>query len=124
MTVTTGQIARAAGIGPRSTRFVLRDSDGIPYDGRRAHLVLAAVSRADKSPGLSPEVHTVAYALYKSLTTGRMSPEVANRICELTPYRVCAVVARVARDCPETTTGGICDVWLPRHQHELLTELG
>lgn len=120
-TVTGRQLAAAIGIGPRTKRFVLRDSDGIPYDGRRAHLVLAALARSDRTPDLSADVHTVAYALHKSLTTARMNPAIANRVCELTPYQLCALVARVVRDCPETTTGGICDTWLPRHQSELVT---
>ena len=121
MTAATARdLARAIGIGPRTRRFVLRDRDGIAYDGRRTHLVLAALARSDKTPGLSADLHTVAYALHKSITTARMSPDVANRLCELSPYQVCAVVARVARDCPQTTTGGICDVWLPQHQHELI----
>lgn len=119
-TVTARELAVAIGVSPRTKRFVLRDEYGLAYDGRRAHLVLAALARSDKSPGLSAGLHTVAYALHKSITTARMNPTVAMRLCELSPYGICALVARVARECPETTTGGICDTWLPRHQHELI----
>jgi hypothetical protein len=119
--VKTSAIASAIKVAPRTRRFVLRDEDGFAYDGRRAHLVLAALSRSDKSPALTAEIHTVAYALYKSMTTARMSATVAMRICELSPYQVCGIVAKVASECPETTTGGICDDWLPKHQHELIT---
>jgi hypothetical protein len=114
------ELARALGIAPRTRRFVLRDEYGCAYEGRRAEHVLAALSRSDKTPGLSAELHTVAHALFKSMTTGRMNASVAMAICDLSPYRVCGIVARVAAECPETTTGGICDYWLPEHQQELV----
>lgn len=114
MQITTAQVARSVGIGPRTKRFVLRDRDGIPYDGSRTELILAALSRCDKSD-LPAEVHTVAYAVRKSLTTARMNATAAMRLRFMSPYRVCALVATVARECPETTTGGICDGWLPGH---------
>jgi hypothetical protein len=41
-----------------------------------------------------------------------MNAESENRIAMYTPYQMCALVARIARECPETTTGGICDTWL------------
>ncbi len=111
--ITTGQVARSIGVGPRSKRFVLRDADGVAYDGSRSELVLAALSRSDKSPDLPADVHTVAYAVRKSLVTARMRPGPALRLRAMSPYRVCGLVARVAQECPETTTGGICDDWLP-----------
>ena len=116
--ITTARVARSVGIAPRTKRFVLRDSDGIPYDGSRADLILAALSRPDKSD-LPAEVHTVAYAVRKSLVTARMRAEYAMRLRFMSPYRVCALVATVARECPETTTGGICDDWLPQHIERL-----
>ena len=119
MQITTAQVARSVGIGPRSKRFALRDQDGIAYDGSRTELVLAALSRSDKSPGLPAEVHTVAYAVRKSLVTARMRPGPALRLRAMSPYRICALVASVARECPETTTGGICDGWLPAHIERL-----
>ena len=118
MQITTAQVARSVGIGPRSKRFVLRDQDGIAYDGSRTELLLAALSRSDKSD-LPAEVHTVAYAVRKSLTTARMQASAAVRLMAMPPYRVCALVAAVARECPETTTGGICDGWLPQHIERL-----
>jgi hypothetical protein len=119
MGITAAQVARSAGIGPRTSRFVLRDGDGIAYDGSRAELVLAALSRGDKTPDLPAEVHTVAYAVRKSLVTVRMRPGPALRLQGMSPYRICALVAQVARECPETTTGGICDGWLPGHIERL-----
>jgi hypothetical protein len=117
--ITTSQVARSVGIGPRSKRFVLLDGDGVPYDGGRAELVLAALSRSDKSPDLPPEVHVVAYAIRKSLVTARMRSGPAVRLRGMSPYRVCGLVASVACECPETTTGGICDGWLPGHIERL-----
>jgi hypothetical protein len=116
--VTTVQVARSVGIGPRTKRFVLRDTDGIPYDGSRTELILAALSRPDKSE-LPAEVHTVAYAVRKSLVTARMRATYAMRLRSMSPYRVCALVATIAGECPETTTGGICDDWLPQHIERL-----
>ena len=116
--ITAARVARSVGIGPRSKRFVLLDRDGIAYDGSRTELVLAALSRSDKSD-LPAEVHTVAYAVRKSLVTARMNATAAMRVRFMSPYRVCALVAQVARECPETTTGGICDEWLPRHIERL-----
>ena len=116
--ITAAQVARSVGVGPRSKRFVLTDGDGMAYDGSRTELVLAALSRSDKSE-LPAEVHTVAYAVRKSLVTARMRAEFALRLRGMSPYRVCALVARVACECPETTTGGICDEWLPRHIERL-----
>ncbi len=83
--ITTRDVARSVRIAPRTKRFVLRDEYGCRYDGRQAELILAALSRSDRSEGLDTETRTVAYALRKSITTGRMSAAVANRICELTP---------------------------------------
>jgi len=42
-----------------------------------------------------------------------MNATAAMTLRFMSPYRVCALVATVARECPETTTGGICDGWLP-----------
>jgi hypothetical protein len=112
--ISSAQVARSVGIGPRTKRFVLTDRDGIPYDGSRTELILAALSRPDKSD-LPVEIHTVAYAVRKSLVTARMRATYAMRLRFMSPYQVCALVATVARECPETTTGGICDEWLPQH---------
>jgi hypothetical protein len=117
---STQQIARAIQVAPRTKRFELRDEDGIRYDGSRTELVLAALSRSDKTPDLSAQAHTVAYAIRKSLVTARMNAVAANKLTAMTPYRVCALVAAVIRECPETTTGGICDGWLPANIQRLV----
>ena len=116
--ITTAQVARSVGIAPRTKRFVLRDDDGIAYDGGRSELILAALSRSDRSD-LPSEVHAVAYAVRKSLVTARMNATCAMRLRFMSPYAVCALVASVARECPQTTTGGICDEWLPQHIERL-----
>ena len=116
--ITTTQVARSVHVSPRTKRFVMTDRCDMPYDGSRTELVLAALSRSDKSD-LPADVHTVAYAVYKSLTTARMRPGPALRLRAMSPYRVCELVAAVARECPETTTGGICDEWLPAHIERL-----
>lgn len=117
--VTARQLASALGIGPRTKRFVLRNADGIAYDGRRYELVLAALSRTDITPTLSARVHTVAYATRKCMTSARMPATSVNRIAERSAYDICRLVARVANECPETTIGGICDVWLLANHESL-----
>lgn len=119
MTTTAKQIATAAGIGSRTKNFKLTDEYGIAYDGRRYELVLSALSRSDKTPNLDARIHTVAYALLKSMKSGRMNPTSMFRLAAYTPYQLCALVARIANECPETTIGGICDEWLFHHHAEL-----
>lgn len=116
--ITTVQVAKAAGISPRTKKFTLHDQDGIPYDGSRSDLVLAALSRNDKT-NLPVEVHTVAYAIRKSMVTARMRPELATRIGGYTPYQVCALVARVTQAHPEPCIGLLADDWLNDHADEL-----
>lgn len=116
---TAREIAKAAGIGPRTKRFTLRDEFGLAYDGRQYAHVLGALGRSDLTPDLTERVHTVAYALRKSMVSARMPAVSENRIADYSPYRLCALVARIARECPETTIGGICDVWIAAHHAEL-----
>jgi len=120
MEMTTAKaIATAARINPHTKKYVLRDEYGLAYEGHRYWHVLSAISRPDISPELSQKTRTVAYALLKSISSARMEPVSAARISAYTPYQLCALVARITRECPEDTTGGICDGWLPRHHNEL-----
>lgn len=112
-------IARAAKIAPRTKNFVVRDEYGLPYEGRRYTHVLSALSRSDLTPDLDTRPHTVAYALLKSMSSARMPAESVNRIATYSPYQLCALVARIAAECPETTIGGICDIWIAAHHKEL-----
>jgi hypothetical protein len=113
--ITARQIARSIGVAPRTRRFVLRDADGIAYDGRRYTHVLSAISRQNHSD-LPDRARHVAFALNKSMSSGRMPVDSEARIAQYTPYRLCMLVARIARECPETTTGGMCDDWItPNH---------
>jgi hypothetical protein len=115
----TADIARAAGIAPRTKRYVLRDEYGYPHDGARYEHVLCAIMRSDITEGLPMKVRTVAIALHKSISTARMPAVPSLRIKAYTPYRLCALVARIANECPETTIGGICDRWIAQHHGEL-----
>lgn len=112
-------LARSLRIGPNSKRYVLRDNNGLSYDGRQYEHVLAALGRSDITPDLSTRVHTVAYAIYKSATTGRMPVALATRLAERSPYEICRLVARIANECPEHTIGGICDTWIPANHVSL-----
>lgn len=116
---TTQATAKAAGIYPRTRRYVLKDDNGIAYEGRRYTHVLAALSRSDITPDLSQRLHTVAYALLKCMSSARMDAVSVNRIAAYSPYQLCALVIRIADECPETTIGGICDGWLLANHRSL-----
>lgn len=119
--ITAKEIAKAARIAPRTKNVVIRDEYGfvISGGGRRYADVLAVLARSDLSPGASHRVHTVAYALRKCMVSGRMNAISENRIADYSPYQLCALVARIANECPETTIGGICDRWLLARHNEL-----
>lgn len=119
-TVTARQIGNVAGIAPRTKRFVLRDEYGIPYDGSRSSHVLGALSRSDKTPGLSADVHRVAYAVNKCFSTARMNVQLAQRIREqYSPYQICALVAKVHNANPDANVGELADFWINQHADEL-----
>ncbi len=111
--VSALQLARAIGVSGGTRKFTLCDpKTSLPYEGQRFDHVLAALSRSDITPDLSARVHTVAYALRKCIVSARMDSTSALRIMGYKPYDLCRLVARIANECPETTIGGICDVWL------------
>ncbi len=105
-------VARAAGIAPRTARYVLRDEYGLAYEGSRASHVLGALARSDRTPTLDARVHEVAYSLAKAIDTARMRPVDALRISAYSPYRLCALVARIANECPGSTVHEVCDLWV------------
>lgn len=117
----TADIARAAKIGPRTKKVEIRDEFGfvVSNGDRRYATVLAILARADLTPGLSSRIHTVAYALRKCMVSARMAATSENRIAAYSPYQICALVARIANECPETTIGGICDTWLLANHNDL-----
>lgn len=121
MTTTTARrIAQAAGISPRTKRFILRDEFGCPYEGLRSSHVLAALSRSDKTPDLSADVHRVAYAINKCFATARMNVQLARRIREdYSPYQLCALVAKVHNANPNAYVGELADDWINQHAEEL-----
>jgi hypothetical protein len=120
-TITAKTIAKAAKIGTRTKRVEIRDEYGSVISGgaRRYDTVLAILSRCDLTPGLDSRTRTVAYALRKCMVSARMPATSENRIADYSPYRICALVARIVNECPETTIGGICDTWLLQHHTEL-----
>lgn len=123
---TTRTLAAAIHVGPRTREFDIRDEYGfvVRDAGLRNERVLAALGRADLNGMPDGEAKsrclTVAYALRKCIVTGRLNPAAALRITvDYTPYQVCALVARICRECPETTIGDICDTWLIRNHATL-----
>ncbi len=119
--VTTKDIAKAAGIGPRTKHVTIRDEFGldISRDARRYDTVLAILSRSDLTPNLDARTHRVAYALRKCMVSARMPAVSEMRIADYSPYRLCALVARIVAECPEDTIGGICDGWLMANHNNL-----
>lgn len=121
-TMTAREIAKALGIGTRTRDYVMRDREGYTilgqYDTPRYARVLNSLGRSDISD-VTYRIRIVAIALAKSIGTGRMHPVSSTRIQAYTPHRLCALVARIARDCPETTIGGICDGWLKDNHADL-----
>lgn len=115
-TMTAREIAKAINVGTRTRKFEMRDLEGFWVSGQfstpRYARVLNSLMRSDCSD-VTSRIRTVAMALYKSISTGRMNAVCSNLIQErYTPYQLCALVARIANECDETTIGGICDTWL------------
>ncbi|WP_433520102.1 hypothetical protein ACQP2T_63920 (plasmid) [Nonomuraea sp. CA-143628] len=115
-TMTAREIAKAIRVAPRTRKFVMKDREGWDilgqYDVPRYARVLCSLMRSDLSD-VTSRIRLVAMALHKSISTGRMNAVCSNLIQErYTPYQLCALVAQIARDCDETTIGGICDTWL------------
>jgi hypothetical protein len=107
---TTSEIAKAAGITPRTKRFVLHDEYGFAYPGTRTDHVLAALQRTDLVQ-LDRRTFTVACALRKCYVTGRMNVELARRVREQkTPYQLCAMVAKIAELWEGDESQGVGDL--------------
>ena len=120
--MTAKTIATAAGIAPRTKRFVFADEYGISYSGGRTELVLAFLGRTDRATDLEYRTRMVVWGIYKSLTTARMNVNLARRLREMTPYQVCAFVARVELmwdgDISEGY-GRLADLWLNENADRL-----
>lgn len=115
---TAKELAQSIGVWPATRHYNFEDypeRDAPMYDH-----VLLALSRPDFTPGVNGRTMLVAYALHKSLSTGRMPTASRVRIAGYRrPYQLCQLVARISRDCPETTIGGICDRWIAEHHRDL-----
>jgi hypothetical protein len=118
MSVTTAQIAKAAGIAPRTKNFVLRDEYGFALDGGRTIHVLAAIQKVDI---MDQRTKVAALALFKCYTTGRMNAELARRVREqYSPYQLCGLVVKIAENYDGTPTiGDLADFWINAHRDEL-----
>lgn len=118
---TTKIVAQAVGIAPRTKKFVLTDQWDMPYAGNRNTNVLAALCRSDKTPDLDRRTRTIANAVFKSLTTGRMNSSLAMRILvDYSPYQVCGVVAKISEKFEgEPTIGELADFWINAYAAEL-----
>lgn len=123
MTVTTAQIAKAAGIAPRTKDFVLRDEFGFAHDGSRTDHVLSALGRDDLTPGVGQAVYIAAHALRKCYVTGRMNSQLAATMPQRTPYQLCKMVAHIVNGVGTDqiiahSVGPIADVWINAHRDE------
>lgn len=121
MAVKTADLAQAAGIAPRTKRFVLRDEYGVAYDGTRSEHVLDALCRSDITPTIDFRTRIVALGLRKCYTTGRMNVQLARRVREdCTPYQLCGLVTKIsAMFTGEPTIGELADFWINAHADEL-----
>ncbi len=120
---TTAQIAKAAGIAPRTKRFVIRDEYGFAYDGSCTDHVLDALCRDDLTPGLDQATYIAARALRKCYATGRMNVELASRVRERSPYQLCKMVAHIVNGVGEDelirhSVGQVADFWINEHRDE------
>jgi hypothetical protein len=123
MSVTAAQIAKAAGIAPRTKHFVLRDEYGFAYDGSRIDHVLDALSRDDLAPGLDQATYIAARALRKCYSTGRMNVLLAASVRQRTPYQLCKMVAHIANgvgadELIRHSIGQVADFWINEHRDE------
>lgn len=119
MRVRTKDLMQALGVNNNTQKFILRDEYGIRYVGSPVLLALAALSRADRTPTLSANVHRVAYAIHKSMVTGRLDPVTVMRIQLYKISKLCGLVVRVHEECYDKTIGEIADIWLIQHAEEL-----
>ncbi|MFF4026934.1 hypothetical protein ACFYY5_29200 [Nocardia elegans] len=117
MTATAAQIAKAAGIAPRTKHFVLRDEYGFALNGGRTEHVLTAIQRVD---GIDQRTRVAASALFKCYTTGRMNIDLARRVREqYSPYQLCGLVVKIANAYDGVPTiGDLADFWINEHRNE------
>lgn len=98
---TADELAAAAGI-TTDTGYQLVDRYGVTYTGTPAHLTLAALARADLTPGLYRDERSLRAAVRASarwlalwFTSPYVAPEHATTFAELSPRRVCELVTHV-----------------------------
>lgn len=124
--MNTAQIAKAAGIAPRTKRYAALDADGFPlfFDGEvdRWEQVLHGIrtARIDRQ-AVDMQTYITVVAVLKAMNTARINVFLARRIREqYTPYQLCALVARITRDAGDgATIGYLADEWINQHAEEL-----
>lgn len=125
--LTTREVAAAARVGTTTRRYKLRDPADEWWIERSetdtTWLVLTALGRHDmnrmEADARKNRCVLAAAALSKCIYTGRMDATTSLRIKRYTPWQLCALVARIARDADEAQLGGICDIWLIRNHASL-----
>jgi len=123
--LTVREIASAAAIGPRSKEVRVDDlmamTEMRDMPGSEALLALLASHQFNRMPAgfRKNRCAVVARALLKAMSTARLNPVATSRIHGYTPWRLCQLVERISRECPEAELGMMCDVWICR-SHESL----
>jgi hypothetical protein len=123
--LTVREIASAAAIGPRSKEVRVDDlmamTEMRDMPGSEALLAVLASHQFNRMPAgfRKNRCAVVARALLKAMSTARLNPVATSRIHGYTPWRVCQLVERISRECPEAELGMMCDVWICR-SHESL----
>ena len=123
--LTVREIAGAIAVGPQSKQVRVDDltvmSDLRAMPGSEAVLAVLANHQLNRMPpGFRKNRCSVAArALLKAMTTARLSPIATARICGYSPWQVCKLVERIARECPEPELGMMCDVWICRNHESL-----
>jgi hypothetical protein len=119
----TSEVAKAAGIAPRTKRYVARDAQGYVLNSYAPphEQVFAVLGRYDITPSIDDRVRVAVLALEKSINTGRMNVHLAGRVRgQYTPYQLCALVSRVASESGEAATiGYLADQWINEHAADL-----
>lgn len=123
--LTVREIAGAAAIGPQSKEVRVDDLMAMTElrDMPRSEAVLAVLSshQFNRMPAgfRKNRCAVAARALLKAMSTARLDPVATSRIRGYTPWQVCKLVERIARDCPECELGMMCDVWICRNHESL-----
>ncbi len=124
-TVKTQDVAKAVGIAPRTKRFEVIGADGLPVfmigEAERWEHVISAIRLArTERKALDMRTYIIACAIWKWINTGRANPTAAMRVRAMSPYQVCALVAKISATFEgDPTIGELADFWINEHVGEL-----